>query len=280
MKLPRFEPFLPYQDNVLRWAFQREDYPDISVDAVLENLSSLEKYIFEQYAKEYRTQKSIADELNKSTENTRQHLVKAFRKIRHTAELIDSKMKLQMALESYSYDPDDPGFIMLLNLSVRAFNCLYRARICSFNQIKNAIETGKLYNIRNLGVASEIEIMKKFNEKCKELFDGTFEAQDYVRPKILDKIEIARKEFKDMNLQTCAFNALVRADIYTMEELIRKFMSGELFEVANLGHTSIEHIHKYFFQNGYFVVKEKESAEECLKNDICPTGGDCGVEVF
>lgn len=257
MKLPRFEPFLPYRDNVLCWAFQREDYPDIPVDAVLENLNSLEKYIFEQYAKEHRSQKSIADELNRSTENTRQHLVKAFRKIRHTAELVDTKMKLQMALENYSYDPDDPGFIMILNLSVRAFNCLYRAKICSFNQIRNAIETGKLYNVRNLGQVSAMEVIEKFNAKCKELFDGTFEAQDYIRPKILDKIEIARKEFEDMNLQTCAFNALVRADIYTMEELLKKFISGELFEVANLGHTSTEYIHKYFFQNGYFAVNWK-----------------------
>lgn len=266
MTLPRFETFLPYEDSVLSWAFNRKDYPDISVDAVLENLSSSEKYIFEQYAREHRTQKSIADELNRSTENIRQHLVKAFRKIRHTAELIDTKMKLQMALESYNYDPDDPGFIMILNLSVRPFNCLYRAKKCSFNQIKNAIETGDLYNVRNLGQVSAMEVIEKFNNKCKELFDGTFEAQDYVRPKILDEIEIARKEFEDMNLKTCAFNALVRADIYTMEELLKKFISGELFEVANLGHASTECIHKYFFQNGYFTVNWKGATNETIRN--------------
>lgn len=261
MTLPRFETFLPYEDSVLSWAFNRKDYPDISVDAVLENLSSSEKYIFEQYAREHRTQKSIADELNRSTENIRQHLVKAFRKIRHTAELIDTKMKLQMALESYSYDPDDPGFIMILNLSVRSFNCLYRANKCSFNQIKNAIETGNLYNVRNLGQVSAMEVIEKFNDKCKELFDGTFEAQNYARPKILDKIEVARKEFKDMNLQTCAFNALVRADICTMDDLILKFMSGELFEVANLGYTSIEHIHKFLFENEYFTLNRHLNIE-------------------
>lgn len=256
MKLPRFETFLPYEDSVLSWAFAREDYPDVSVDVVLENLSSSEKYIFEQYAKEHRTQKSIADELNRSTENTRQHLVKAFRKIRHTAELVDTKIKLEMALENYSYDPDDPSFIMLLNLSVRAFNCLYRAKMCSFGQIKEAIETGNLYNVRNLGQVSAMEVIEKFNDKCKELFDGTFKAQDYVRPKILDKIELARKEFKDINLQTCAFNALVRADICTMDDLIRKFVSGELFEVANLGYTSVEYIHKFLFANGYFTLNK------------------------
>lgn len=254
MKIPRFDPYISYDVNVLTWGFEREDYPDISVDDVLSNLNEKEKYIFEQYAREHRTQKSIADELNRSTENTRQHLVKAFRKIRHTAELIDAKMKLQMALESYSYDPDDPGFIMLLYLSGRAFNCLYRAKICSFSEIKEAIETGNLYKVRNLGQVSAMEVIEKFNDKCKELFDGTFEAQDYVRPKILDQIEIAQEEFKNINLPTCAFNALIRADICTMEELLKKFMSGELFEVANLGHTSIEHIHKYFFQNGYFIL--------------------------
>lgn len=259
MKIPRFEPYIPYDVNVLTWAFDREDYPDVSVDDVLSNLSEKEKYILEQYVREHRTQKSIAEELCTSGENTRQHLVKAFRKIRKKAELIDAKIKCQEAVDNYDYDLDNPDFIMLLNLSIRSFNCLYRARKCSFNQIKEAIETDSLHTIRNMGVASANEVIKKFNEKYKELFNGNFE--EHVRPKILDKLDIAYEEFKDMNLQTCAFNALVRADICTMEELLKKFMSGELFEIPNLGHTSIEHIHKYFFQNGYFTVNWKGDSE-------------------
>lgn len=260
MKVPRFEPFVSYQENVLSYAFDTTEYPNISVDELLRNLNPNEKHVFERYVRDHLTQTEIALELGKSHERVRQILVKALRKVKYSANLINEKLKINNAINNFSYDPDDPEFILTLDLSVRAFNCLYRAQVCSFNQIKKAIETGELWNIRNLGPVCAKEIIEKFNSRLNDMREGRFIPDfptNVVEPTINSKISTACDEFRDIGFSERAFNSLVRADIYTLDKLVEVFVSGDIFAVRDLGSTSIQCIHKFLFKNKYIIVNKE-----------------------
>ena len=230
---------LPYPDNLLQYGFGEYDYSGINIEDITKTLTPREKLAIEYYAKDGLSQTDISYKMGLTRERTRQIMLNAFRKIGHECGSILTKNRLVLSLD-YDEQLDDPDFIFLLDLSTRAINCLRRAGIRSMRQLKTAIETGKLTKVRNLGSATEAEIIKKYDTFCQNV--SAEYAIKFPEPDpISEKITKAYKELASLCLNQKTIGVLIHAGIMTLDDLVRVFENCEIYNIVGLASTRTIH---------------------------------------
>ena len=133
---------------------------------------------------------------------------------------------------SASFSQEDP--IDKLDLSVRSYNALTRAGVQTVGEVLQLVDTRKLRTIPALGKQSISEIkgelaQVKFSEGLGiEAHTDITLNQNYILISRRDPIEA-------LNLTAYSFNALVRADIRTVEDLLQFMEFGNLQTVRELG---------------------------------------------
>ena len=150
------------------------------VAEVLEKLSEREQMIMWSRYAEKKTLCEVAKELNVTRERIRQIEAKALRKLGHprnrSCVMAISVKQHQDEISEYEEEMKKNGAlpkviaetpIEELDLSVRAYNCLKRARINTVGQLQEMTEE-KLLRVRNLGRKSLEEIQSKLKELNKE----------------------------------------------------------------------------------------------------------------
>ena len=126
-----------------------------------------------------------------------------------------------------------------LNLSNRSFNALTRAGISTIGAVLQLVESDRLRTTPRLGRKSILEIKNKLDQ-VKILNDSEIETeailnQDDVFLSLEDSIE-------RLDLTPRAFNALTRANIQTVGQILQLVESDRLWTIRNLGRKSISQI--------------------------------------
>ena len=162
------------------------------VAEVLEKLSEREQMIMWSRYSQNKTLEEVAKELNVTRERIRQIEAKALRKLghprnrscvmaisvkQHQDEIREKALQVEKELRQYYEEEmkkngalpkviaETP--IEELDLSVRAYNCLKRARINTVSQLQEMTKE-KLLRVRNLGLKSTEEIQSKLKEYMEE----------------------------------------------------------------------------------------------------------------
>lgn len=191
---------LPYPYNLLADVFARgsdfSDFPAdvaVAVEYVLLQLTEREQTIVSHRYLERMTLRAIAEKHGLTTERIRQILTEAIFKIRHPSRsdilrrgisgILDlvrqqafdagyakgyeegytkgfAQAKAAQTGTEYVERPYDSWPIEDLDLSVRAYNCLFRANIRTVQQI-SVMTYDELYRLRNMGIKSLNEIVQK-----------------------------------------------------------------------------------------------------------------------
>lgn len=146
------------------------------VAEVLEKLSEREQMIMWSRYAEKKTLREVALEFNVVAERIRQIEAKALRKLGHprnrSCVMAISVKQHQDEISEYEEEKKKNGAlpkviaekpIEELDLSVRVYNCLKRARINTVGQLQEMTKE-KLLRIRNLGLKSTEEIQSKLKE--------------------------------------------------------------------------------------------------------------------
>lgn len=162
------------------------------VAEVLEKLSEREQMIMWSRYAENKTLKEVAKEYNVTTERIRQIEAKALRKLgyprnincvmaisvkQHQYEIREKALQVEKELRQYYGEEMKKNGASLkviaeipieeLDLSVRPYNCLKRARINTVGQLQEMTKE-KLLNVRNLGRKATAEIQSKLKEYMEE----------------------------------------------------------------------------------------------------------------
>ena len=84
--------------------------------------------------------------------------------------------KIEMLKKLNNIDPlDAPLDLAEMDLSVRSFNCLWRARFKTIRELLKHAESGELYRVRNLGVKSITEVLQKLYDRGYITYDQAAE---------------------------------------------------------------------------------------------------------
>ena len=135
--------------------------------------------------------------------------------------------------------PEDP--IEQLNLTNRSFNAFKRVDIRTVGEVLQLFELGRLQTIPGLGRKSVLELKNKLaqvkisSDSEVETNTETFRNQDDVFLSREDPIE-------QLDLTVRSFNALTRANIRTVGEVLQLIASDELQTLRGLGRKSISQI--------------------------------------
>lgn len=142
--------------------------------------------------------------------------------------------------------------IAILNLSTRSHNALRRAGIHTIPEVLIAILYGDINNVRYLGEKSIAEIIdavtKQFPDTDLQNESAIFELmgiEAYEQPPaktIFFDENPSHDTVASLNLSTRSYNALRRADIRTIPDLLFAIKSGDINNVRNIGskcHTEI-----------------------------------------
>ena len=134
---------------------------------------------------------------------------------------------------------EDP--IDQLNLRNRSFNALTRAGIQTVGEVVQLVESGKLRTISGLGRKSILEIENKLTQV--EIFsDSEIETNTETFPNQTDVLTSREDPIERLDLTVRSFNALTRADIRTVGEVLQLIESDDLQALRNLGRKSISQI--------------------------------------
>ncbi len=134
---------------------------------------------------------------------------------------------------------EDP--IDQLNLRNRSFNALTRAGIQTVGEVVQLVESGKLRTISGLGRKSILEIENKLTQV--EIFsDSEIETNTETFPNQTDVLISREDPIERLDLTVRSFNALTRADIRTVGEVLQLIESDDLQTLRNLGRKSISQI--------------------------------------
>lgn len=163
---------LPWPQNLWSAVFRKqvsadelpEDWEQ-ALEHVLDSLrSEKKKEILKFYFRDGRTLQEIGDFYGTTAEPVRQHAEKALRSIRHPSRKIflfigleNGKAALSKEREVEPRRLDDDKTIDSIGLSVRAWNCLRRARIETIEQLTQHTEW-ELSKLRNMGAKTLQEI--------------------------------------------------------------------------------------------------------------------------
>ena len=145
----------------------------------------------------------------------------------------------QLPLNYIHLSPEDP--IDQLNLRNRSFNALIRAGIQTVGKVVQLVESGKLRTTPGLGRKSILEIENKLTQV--EIFsDSEIETNTETFPNQTDALISREDPIERLDLTVRSFNALTRADIRTVGEVLQLIESDGLQTLHNLGRKSISQI--------------------------------------
>ncbi len=143
----------------------------------------------------------------------------------------------QLFLNYANLSPEDS--IDQLNLTNRSFNALTRARIQTVGEVLQLVESDRLRTIPGLGRNSILEIKNKLDQVAilnnSETDTEAILNQDDVFLSLEDPIE-------RLDLTPRAFNALTRARIQTVGQILQLVESDRLWAIRGLGRKSISEI--------------------------------------
>ena len=138
--------------------------------------------------------------------------------------------------------------ISMMNLSVRAYNCLKRAGWDTVGDILNNIECWQdLLRVRNLGKTSAIEIINNLKDYQNSILTETEKSviirRNSGKPVSEPKAMVEDRDLSELNLSVRSYNSLKRAGYNTVGELNRDIRGGKnLRDIRNLGATSEKEI--------------------------------------
>lgn len=138
-----------------------------------------------------------------------------------------------------------------LNLSVRSYNCLRRAKIDTIQALLDVYNQGKLIEIRNLGIKSFDEIVEairslpcdgfpenvEINEQMESEQIEELRFEEYVVPDELENIPIT-----DLELHVRLYNGLIRGGFNTVGKVLR-MTEDDVLSLRGLGVKSLEELH-------------------------------------
>jgi DNA-directed RNA polymerase subunit alpha len=167
------------------------------------------------------------------------------------------------AISSKVYDTP----IEVLELSMRAYNCLKRAGITKVGEVLEKLTRGQgkeLMAIRNFGQKSFAELVTKLKEQgflsedvAEEISEAEAEAE------VVDGESAAVEEvgIEELGLSTRVRNALNRAGIETVGQVMAKLAGGEgeeLLDIRDFGPESLAGLLNSLRENGYLPPQEHE----------------------
>ena len=129
-----------------------------------------------------------------------------------------------------------------LNLTVRSYNSLKRARINTLQQLFDAYQEGRLLDIKNLGMKSYQEI----KDVLDDISDGGFEIEEggtieeivdeYEVPKEIENISVC-----ELKLSIRLLNGLIRGGFDTVGKMMR-MSRDEIFSIHGIGSKSVDEL--------------------------------------
>lgn len=127
---------------------------------------------FKLYYMKGLTLDQTAHEEGKSKERIRQRIAKVERKMRvHYSQMLKVGMKKYHEIIENAKSPEvlkEYDNISYLQLSIRAYNVCYRAGIKTVTELRKAVDSGSILNIRNLGYKTLCEIAEKIGYDLSE----------------------------------------------------------------------------------------------------------------
>ncbi len=160
----------------------------------------------------------------------------AFKELHFSQEIIGEEENDRYSFLNSSYTLDD------LDLSLRSRNALNNHGITKVSKLFQAIDEMEIYDIKNMGTKSVIQVL----EKCMEIVE---------KEKLYDIIPIySEKELIDsvsvynMGFSLSALHSLEKLNLLTLGKIRKAFLSGELSLMFNYKTLSviINEIKKYY----------------------------------
>ena len=135
--------------------------------------------------------------------------------------------------------PDAP--ITKLNLSERSLNALRRISILTVGEVRELSESGRLGAIRGLGTKCTLEIRDSLDQaKIHDVPE--VEAPAHIAPN-RNAASFSREDpIENLDLSVRSYNALTRAGVQTVGELLQLVDTGKLSAISALGRKSISEI--------------------------------------
>lgn len=129
-----------------------------------------------------------------------------------------------------------------LNLTVRSYNSLKRARINTLQQLFDAYQEGRLLDIKNLGMKSYQEI----KDVLDDISDGGFEVgecgtieenvDEYEVPKEIENISVY-----ELKMSVRLLKGLIRGGFDTVGKMMR-MSRNEIFSIYGIGSKSVDEL--------------------------------------
>lgn len=174
---------MEYPDNLINAIFgdvaEYNTAPDLlgSIEYCLYTLDVRERELINRRFKQGMTLEESGQIFNIGKERTRQVITRALRKLRHPSRSKLIKYGLKGFIEMKTRDMIDETAasnetinakldmtIGELDITRRAYFCLYRANLCTVRDILKVIQDGSLLKVRNLGMFTAKEIINAIHK--------------------------------------------------------------------------------------------------------------------
>lgn len=129
-----------------------------------------------------------------------------------------------------------------LNLTVRSYNSLKRAKINTLQQLFDAYQEGRLLDIKNLGMKSYQEI----KDVLADISDGGFEVEEGgAIEEIVDEYEVPKEieniSVHELKLSIRLLNGLIKGGFDTVGKMMR-MSRDEIFSIRGIGSKSVDEL--------------------------------------
>lgn len=142
--------------------------------------------------------------------------------------------------QDYPYlSPEEP--IKRLNLSRRSSNALRRVHIRTVGEVLQLAESGRLRTIRGLGMKGILEIKENLS-LVKILKASDIGTDTHVTPERNNASFSQEDPIEKLDLSERSYNALTRAGVQTVGEVLQLVDTGKLITIPALGKKSISEI--------------------------------------
>lgn len=165
----------PYPYNLVEEIFGQETELPMTDDQIagleyaLSTLPERDVNMVRLYYEKHMSLREIAEVHGLSRGRVHQIILKILRQMRHPSkkayilygfEGCQTRLRERgEMLKTHLPNAVDEFGIDCIPLSTRAYNCLFRARLTTIGQVCEAIETGRIYGLRNLGTKTLEEIL-------------------------------------------------------------------------------------------------------------------------
>lgn len=129
-----------------------------------------------------------------------------------------------------------------LNLTVRSYNSLKRAKINTLHQLFDTYQEGRLLDIRNLGMKSYQEI----KDVLDDISDGSFDVEeDGAVEEIVDEYEVPKEieniSVCELRMSIRLLNVLIRGGFDTVGKVMR-MSRDDIFSLYGIGSKSVDEL--------------------------------------